>query len=51
MLLSNLQGSINKMGFLVLCVGDGEIVPGSAAARAGEGGFRGNGVTANGSLR
>jgi len=51
MLLSCLQGSTNKMGFLVLCAGDRENVPGSAAAGAGEGEFRGNSVRANGSLR
>lgn len=39
MLPSNLRGSTNKMGFLVLRVGDREIVPGSAAAGAGEGDF------------
>lgn len=39
MLPSNLQGSTNKMGFLVLHVGDAEIIPGSAAARGGEGDF------------
>lgn len=50
MLPSSLQGSTSKTGFLVLCAGDGEIIPGSAAAGAGEGEFRGNGVTANGSL-
>lgn len=31
MLPSDLQGSKNKMGFLVYCAGDGEIVPGSTA--------------------
>lgn len=51
MLLSNLRGSTDKMVFLVLHVGDREGVPGSAAAGAGQGGFRGNDVTANGSLK
>lgn len=33
------QGSSNKMGFVVVHMGGGEIVPGSASAGAGEGDF------------